>query len=89
MTKSSKTKLLTELLNLKSVRVTKYKNLPQVGLILHTEIMSQEATCPRCENISQRVHQNHRYLIKDLPISGQPVYLEINRGNLTKVWLKN
>lgn len=79
MTKSSKTKLLTELLNLESVEVTKYKNLPQVGLILHTEVTSQEATCPRCGNISQRVHQNHRYLIKDLPISGQPVYLEINR----------
>lgn len=79
MTKSSKSKLLTELLNLESVRVTKYQNLPQIGLILHTEVTRQEATCPRCKNISQRVHQNHRYLIKDLPISGQPVYLEINR----------
>ena len=76
---SSKTKLLTELLNLELVQVTKYKNLPQVGLILHTEILSKEAKCTRCGNKSQRVHQNHRYLIKDLPISGQPVYLEINR----------
>lgn len=79
MAKTSKIKLLTELLNLESVQVTRYKNLPQVGLILHTEILSKEAKCTRCGNKSQRVHQNHRYLIKDLPISGQPVYLEINR----------
>jgi transposase len=79
MTSPSKIKLLTELLNLESVKVTKYQNLPQVGLILHTEVFSNEALCPRCGNKSQRIHQNHRYLIKDLPISGQPVYLEINR----------
>lgn len=79
MAETSKTKLLTELLNLESVRVTKYKNLPQVGLILHTEILNKEAKCTRCGNQSKRVHQNHRYLIKDLPISGQSVYLEINR----------
>lgn len=79
MASASKIKLLTELLNLESVQVTKYQNLPQVGLILHTEVLSQEALCPRWGNKSQRIHQNHRYLIKDLPISGQPVYLEINR----------
>jgi transposase len=79
MTSTSKTKLLTELLNLESVKVTSYQNLPQVGLILRTEGKSQEAKCNRCGQKSQRIHQNHRYLIKDLPISGQSVYLEINR----------
>nr|WP_216595759.1 ISL3 family transposase [Myxosarcina sp. GI1] len=53
--------------------------MPQVGLILHTEVLSKEANCTRCGNKSQRIHQNHRYLIKDLSISGQPVYLELNR----------
>ena len=53
--------------------------MPQVGLILYTEAQSKKATCIRCGNESQKLHQNHRYLIKDLPISGQPVYLEINR----------
>ena len=79
MPKPSKIKLLTEILNLESVRVTRYENLSQVGLILHTEVLSKEAKCTRCGKNSQRIHQNHRYLIKDLPISGQPVYLEINR----------
>lgn len=79
MARLSKIKLLTELLNLESVKVIKYQNLPQVGLILHTEPLSKKADCHRCGNKSQRIHQNHRYLIKDLPISGQSVYLEVNR----------
>ena len=33
----------------------------------------------RCGQPSHQVHQNHRYLVKDLPISGQAVYLEVNR----------
>ena len=73
MAKSAKSKPLTELLNLESLQVTKYKFLTQVGLILHTENLSKEAKCIRCGNPSQRIHQNHRYLVKDLPMTGQPV----------------
>ncbi len=79
MALKSKTKLLTELLNLDTVQVTKYRKMPQVGIVLYTEAPSKKATCIRCGNESQKLHQNHRYLIKDLPISGQSVYLEINR----------
>jgi transposase len=79
MASTSKTKLLTELLNLESVKVTSYQNLPQIGLILSTEILAKERSCGRCGKKSHKIHQNHRYIIKDLPISGQTVYLEINR----------
>lgn len=75
----SKTKLLTEILNIESVKVTKYQNLSGIGLILHLEALTKEASCARCGQKSQKVHQNHRYLVKDLPISGQKVYLEVNR----------
>ena len=79
MTSASKTKLLTEILNLSSVKVTKYQNFSGIGLILNIEVLTKEADCTRCGNKSQRVHQNHRYLVKDLPMSGQSVYLEVNR----------
>lgn len=79
MTSVSKTKLLTEILNLESVRVTKYQNLSGIGLILHLEAVGKEASCDRCGETSNKLHQNHRFLIKDLPISGQTVYLEVNR----------
>ncbi|VEP15449.1 hypothetical protein H1P_3360006 [Hyella patelloides LEGE 07179] len=49
MTLASKAKLLTDLLNLESVRVTKYQNLSGIGLILHLEILTKEAYCSSCE----------------------------------------
>ncbi len=79
MASASQTKLLTELLNLESVRVIKYQNLSGIGLILHLESLTREASCGRCGQKSQKIHQNHPYLVKDLPMSGQPVYLEVNR----------
>jgi len=39
--------------------------------------LNKESICPHCDTPSHRLHQNHRYLVKDLPFSGQPVYLEI------------
>ena len=79
MTSLSQAKLLTQILNLESVRVTKYRNLSGIGLIIHLEALTKKASCDRCGQASHQVHQNHRYLVKDLPISGQAVYLEVNR----------
>ncbi len=79
MTSLSQAKLLTEILNLESVRVTKYRNLSGIGLIIHLEALTKKASCDRCGQASHQVHQNHRYLVKDLAISGQAVYLEVNR----------
>ena len=50
-----------------------------VGIILQIESEQQQVTCPRCGQKSQRLHQNHWHLIKDLSLSTQPVYLRVNR----------
>ncbi len=42
-------------------------------------VCRRQALRDRCGQPSHQVHQNHRYLVKDLPISGQAVYLEVNR----------
>jgi len=73
------TKVLTELLNLDSVKVNSYRQHEGIGIILQVELLNQESNCPRCGKRSHRLHQNHRYLVKDLPLSGQAVYLEVNR----------
>ncbi|MDJ0691020.1 MAG: hypothetical protein QNJ41_21245 [Xenococcaceae cyanobacterium MO_188.B32] len=56
MTLASKTKLLTEILNIESVRVTKYQNLSGIGLVLHLEALTKEASCARCGKKSQKIH---------------------------------
>lgn len=71
--------MLTELLNLDDVKVNSYRQHEGIGIIFHIELLKKESNCPRCGKKSHRLHQNHRYLVKDLPISGQAVYLEVNR----------
>ncbi len=71
--------LITELLNIKGVKVISKRQHEGIGIIFQVEPLNKESICPRCGTLSYRLHQNHRYLIKDLPLSGQPVYLEINR----------
>lgn len=79
MTSKSETKLLTELLNLSGIKVTSYRQHEGIGIILQVESLNKESICPHCSTSSHRLHQNHRYLVKDLPVSGQTVYLEVNR----------
>lgn len=79
MTSKFGNKLLTELLNIKGIKVISKRQHEGIGIILQVEPLNKESICPHCGTLSYRLHQNHRYLIKDLPLSGQPVYLEINR----------
>ena len=79
MTRKKGIKLLTELLNLEGIKVISQHQPEGIGIILQLEPIGKESVCPRCQRKSQRVHQNHRYLVKDLPWGEKPVFLEINR----------
>ena len=70
--------LLTDILNLPGIEVEDYTD---VGgqLILEVEASTTKAICPRCQQTSCHLHQNHRYLARDLSISGRSVLLKINR----------
>nr|WP_202807253.1 transposase [Synechocystis sp. PCC 7509] len=70
---------MTELLNLKGVLVTSQRIHNGIGIILQTESIESYSLCPRCCTKSEKIHQNHRHIIKDLPFGEQPVFLEINR----------
>lgn len=79
MTSKNGIKILTKLLNLEGIKVTSHRIHVGIGIILQVESLNKESVCPRCGMKSHRLHQNHRYVVKDLPLSGQYVYLEINR----------
>ncbi|MBF2018249.1 MAG: ISL3 family transposase [Rivularia sp. T60_A2020_040] len=72
-------KVLTQLLKLKSVKVVSHRQYQGVGIMLQIESINSESICPRCGRKSHRLHQNHRYIIKDLPMGEQQVFLEINK----------
>lgn len=79
MTSKKDIKILTQLLNLESVKVISHRKYEGIGIILQIESIKTESNCPRCGKQSHRLHQNHRYIIKDLPFCEQQVFLEINK----------
>ena len=72
-------KFLTKLLNIEGLKVISHRQHEGIGIILQVEGIGKESNCPRCGKKSHRLHQNHRYLVKDLPWGENFVFLEINR----------
>lgn len=71
--------LLTELLGLAGIDVEAYE-ICEDGLILDVEAHAETATCPRCGMVSHQLHQNHRHLVRDLPLSHyRRTWLRVNR----------
>jgi transposase len=79
MTTKKGTKVLTELLNIQGIKVTQMSQFPGIGIILQVESIHKESHCHHCGKKSNRLHQNHRYVVKDLSWGEKPVFLEINR----------
>ena len=79
MASNSGNKLLTELLNIEGIKVISKRQHEGIGIIFQIEQMNSYSICLSCRTSSHRLHPHHRYLVKDLSGSGQPVYLEINR----------
>jgi transposase len=82
MTAKKGIKLLTELLNIEGIKVISQRQHEGIGIILQIEPIRKESECPRCRTKSHRVHQNHRYIVKDLSWGENQVFLEINRRQL-------
>ena len=79
MTSKKEIKLLTEQINLEGIKVISHNQHKGIGIILQIESVSKECICPRCGTKSHRLHQNHRHIIKDLPLGEQQLFLEINK----------
>ena len=72
-------KVLTEILNIEGIKVISQSQQPGIGIMLQVDSISKESHCHRCGTKSHRLHQNHRYVVKDLSWGEKPVFLEINR----------
>jgi transposase len=79
MIKKRAIKVLTELLGLKDIKVVGESLYDGIGVILQTESTISYSVCPHCGTKSEKLHQNHRHIVKDLPWGEKQVFLEINR----------
>ena len=71
-------RIMSKLLNLPGVVVEKSQQTEDT-LILFVKSDKKTAVCPRCGRKSHRIHQNQRYLVKDLPMGNREVILSVNR----------
>ena len=71
-------RLMTKLLNLPGVLVEDSQETEEI-LILSVTVKKKTAVCPRCGQISHRLHQNKKHLVKDLPMGNRAVILSVNR----------
>ncbi len=65
MTRKKRIKLLTELLNIKGIKVISHRQHEGIGMIVQVEAIQKESSCQRCGSKADKLHQNHRYIIKD------------------------
>ena len=71
-------KLMTNILNLPGVIVEDYKQTAET-LILVVKSQTKTANSPFCGQFSHYLHQNYRYLVRDLPMGDREVILRVNR----------
>lgn len=58
---------ITKLLDLKEVKVTKFRNRKN-RIRIHIELPVKELTCPCCHSKTSRIHDYRFQLIKDIPM---------------------
>lgn len=71
-------RIMTQLLNLPEVAVESSLQEGQI-LILSVSKKAKSALCPQCGQKSEHLHQNQKYLVKDLPMGDKEVILNVNR----------
>ena len=75
-------KLMTQLLNIDGMKVYNYNFIEDIGISLYVEQEPRAIPCPHCGKKTNKLHQNHRYVVRDLPLMEKSVYLQINRRQM-------
>ena len=68
--------LVTKLIKIESVKVTNYHFITDDEIVIDIINRSQEGKCPHCESLTNKVHQNPWYRIRDIPMRGYQVFLK-------------
>ena len=74
--------LMTKLLNIEGVTVKSYQIIENIGITIYLDNNNKKAICPDCGQKTDKLHQNHYYVVRDLPFGEQKVYLQVNRRQM-------
>ena len=94
MTSNSLLNFITKIINFEGFKATNYHFITENELLIQLENKESLSTCPHCQKITDKVHQSHRYRVRDIPVSSCDVFWLVNRRqfrckNCEKVFQKN
>ncbi len=70
---------ITEIIKIEGFKATNYHFITDNELLIELENKETLATCPHCHKNTNKVHQSHRYRVRDIPCSSYSVFLLVNR----------
>jgi transposase len=59
---------ITRIVNFTGFKATNYHFITDNELLIELKNQTHQATCPRCQKKTERVHQSHRYRVRDIPL---------------------
>ncbi|MGH7998716.1 MAG: ISL3 family transposase, partial [Brasilonema sp.] len=70
---------ITKVINLDGAKVINYHFITDDEILIELKNKQKESKCPHCGNLTDKIHQNHWYRVRDIPMSSYDVFLQVNR----------
>ncbi|YAF94549.1 MAG: transposase [Nodularia sp. CChRGM 3473] len=73
---------ITKVINIEDIKVVNYDFITDDEIVIEIQNQSKLGQCPRCGKTTNKTHQNHWYMVRDIPMSDYQVFLKVNRRQL-------
>lgn len=73
---------ITKVINIEDIKVMNYDFITGDEIVIEIQNQSKVGQCPRCGKTTNKTHQNHWYMVRDIPMSDYQVILKVNRRQL-------
>ena len=70
---------VTNIIKIEGFKATNCYFITENELLIELENKEKLSVCPHCQKKTDKVHQSHRYRVRDIPISSWDVFLLVNR----------
>lgn len=73
---------ITKVINIEDIKVLNYDFITDDEIVIEIQNQLKVGQCPRCGKTTNKTHQNHWYIVRDIPMSDYQVFLKVNRRQL-------
>ncbi len=70
---------ITKIIKFEGFKATNYHFITENELLIELENKATITTCSYCQKTTDKVHQSHRYRVRDIPFSSFDVFLLVAR----------